>query len=265
MPAVGALMGEGDPSPLVAPGRAPEVIAFHGFGGTPLEVSLLVEVAQSLGLGAHAPLLPGHGTSAADLAKTGFRDWAQAADAALDELAEPAIVAGLSLGSLLAAHLAACRPDRVRALVMLANACWLSSPFPTWPLSLVRLLGLPDFSIRKVEADIADPVARRSHLTYPTQPVHAAIEVLRAGEHVRRELPRIRCPVLIAHGRRDRVCPVRNAERVARLLGSDDVRVVLLPRSRHIVTRDFERALLERELRSFFARFAGQEERPVEP
>ena len=207
MHAAQALMGEGDPTPLVAPGEAPELLAFHGFGGTPLEVALLVDVAQSLGLGAHAPLLPGHGTSARDLAKTGFAEWSQAAEAALDELAEPAIVAGLSLGSLLAAHLAATRPKRVRALVMLANACWLSSPFPAWPLRVVSLLGLPDFSVRKAEADIADPVARRTHLTYPTQPVHAAIEVLRAGQRVQSELPRIRCPVLIAHGRRDRVCP----------------------------------------------------------
>jgi carboxylesterase len=264
MQAARALMGEGDPAPLIARGKAPELLAFHGFGGTPLEVALLVEVAEGLGLGARAPLLPGHGTSARDLAKTGFREWSQAAEAALDDIAEPALVAGLSLGSLLAAHLAACRPDRVRALVMLANACWLSSPFPTWPLRMVSMLGLPDFSVRKIEADIADPVARRTHLTYPTQPVHAAIEVLRTGERVRSELPRVHCPVLIVHGRRDRVCPAKNAARVARLLGSNDVRVVVLPRSRHIVTRDLERALLERELRSFFSRFAAAQ-RPVEP
>jgi carboxylesterase len=250
-----SLIGEGAPTPLVHGGRTPEVLAFHGFGGTPLEVSLVVEAAGALGFGARAPLLPGHGTSAADLARTGWRDWSAAAKATLEELSAPAIVAGLSLGSLLAAHLAATRPERVRGLIMLANACWLTAPFPSWPLRLVGLFGLPDFSVPKLAADIADPVARRSHLTYPTQPVHAALEVLRAGDRVRAELGNIRCPVLLVHGRRDRVCPAANADRVARLLGSRDVRVVLLPRSRHIVTRDLERAALRRELEQFFSRW----------
>jgi carboxylesterase len=247
-------MGLGSPSPIAHAGRSPTVLALHGFGGTPLEVALVTEVAQDLGLGAHAPLLPGHGTHADDLARTGFADWAAGSQSALGVCTGPVVIAGLSLGSLLAAELAALHPERVRALVMLANAAWLASPFPTWPLRLVAALRLPDFALPKLAADIADPEARRTHLTYSTQPVRAAVEVLRAGERVRALLSKVRCPTLIVHGARDRVCPPRNAERVAALLGSRDVRVVVLPRSRHIVTRDVERSLLRRELRAFFER-----------
>ncbi len=127
----GALRGVGDPSPVELSGRAPTVLAIHGFGGTPVEVSLVVEVAQELGLGAHAPLLPGHGTHARDLARTRWSDWRSAAEGALDAACRPAkaIVIGLSLGSLLAAHLAAARGKDVQALGMLASAPRLSWPF----------------------------------------------------------------------------------------------------------------------------------------
>jgi carboxylesterase len=247
------LIGDGDPSPIRSPGSAPGVLALHGFGGTPLEVELVVDVARELGLAALAPLLPGHGTDVRDLAKSRFEDWERAAQAAFDELFKshgPLIVAGLSMGSLLAARLSARRPDKTIGLSMLANALWLTAP-SAWALSAVSALGVGDFSVPKLAADIADPVARRTHLTYPAQPVHAAIEVLRAGVLTRTDLALVRCPALIAHGARDRVCPVSNARRALELLGSVDKRVVVLPRSRHIITRDLERAVLRRELASF--------------
>jgi carboxylesterase len=256
------LVGDGDPSPIRVSGKGPGVLALHGFGGTPLEVELVVDVARGLGLAALAPLLPGHGTEVSDLARTRFEDWERAAGAAFDDLADghgPLIVAGLSMGSLLAARLAARRADRTRGLVMLANALWLTAPFPAWALSAVAALRIRDFAVPKLAADIADPVARRTHLSYAAQPVHAAIEVQRGGGLVRADLPRVRCPVLIAHGARDRVCPVSNARRAAALLGSADKRVVVLPRSRHIITRDLERALLERELAGFLATLLDHE------
>jgi pimeloyl-ACP methyl ester carboxylesterase len=112
-------------------------------------------------------------------------------------------VAGLSLGSLLAAHLAAERPGDVLALAMLANATRLSAPFTDWPLRIIDRLHIPDFSLPKAGADIADPEMRATHLTYDLQPIHAAIEVLRAGERTEALLDKIHCPAFIAHGRHD--------------------------------------------------------------
>ncbi len=250
----GDLVGPGPVHAIAVPGAAPPVLALHGFGGTPLEIQLVVDVACELGLRVEAPLLPGHGTHADDLARSTWDDWLAAARAAFDRLATdgPVIVAGLSLGSLLAAHLAATEPARARGLALLANAAWLASPFPSWPLHLLRALHAPDFAIPKAGADIADPEARASHVTYNTQPVHAAFQVLRAGEIVRPELERVRCPTLVVHGARDRVCPVRNARRVMALLGASDRRMVIMPRSRHIVTRDYDRDAVRAELHAFF-------------
>lgn len=250
-------MGQGSPAPIDAVGRDPAVLALHGFGGTPLEVALVVDVARDLGLRAHAPLLPGHGTHARDLADTGWNDWARGAEEGLAHVAAngaPVIVIGLSLGSLLAAHLAMTVPGRVRAIGMLAPAIRLTSLTTALPLRLVDRLGIPDFSMPKAGADIADPEARAAHLTYGLQPVHSAIDVMRAGQRIEGLLWKITCPAFVAHGRGDHVCPVQNAERVAHALGSADKTVVILPRSFHIVTRDYDRETLRAALRRFVAR-----------
>jgi carboxylesterase len=255
----GALQ-RGDPSPIRVSGKEPGVLALHGYGGTPFEVKLVVEVAEALGLAAYAPLLPGHGRHASELAKTGFSDWVRGGEAAFDSLlgsSRRGIVIGLSMGSLVAAHLAATRSSEVCLLGMLANATRLYSPFPALALRIVDRLGIRDFSVPKVGADIGDPEARATHPTFGLQPIRGAIEVVRAGQHTEKILGKITVPAFIAHGKRDLVCPVANAGRVARLLGSTEKRVVILPQSHHIVTRDYDREMLRRELTDFVGRVAA--------
>jgi alpha-beta hydrolase superfamily lysophospholipase len=118
------------PEPICITGRAPGVLAFHGFGGTTREIELAATVAGELGLSALARTLPGHGSHARDLARTRFADWVAGAESAYRELAArgPVIAAGISMGSLLAAQLAIEHPEQVRGLVMLANAAWLRPP-----------------------------------------------------------------------------------------------------------------------------------------
>jgi carboxylesterase len=257
-PAFGALMGVGSPATLESPGAAPEVIAFHGFSGTPQEVALVAEAAREIGLGAYAPLLPGHGTHARDLSTTGWKEWIAFAETVFLERTEgaPAILSGLSMGSLLALHLAAKYPSRVTGLVLLANAIRLKSPYPGTALRLAGFLRLPDFWMPKAAPDIGDKVGRESQLTYNAQPVHAAIEVEKAGRRVRSELGQIKAPALILHGRRDLVCPWTNAPELERALGSNDKRVVILERSHHILTRDREASIVREEVTKFLKRLA---------
>lgn len=254
----GTLRGEGSGTSLVAPGRAPAWLALHGYCGTPEEMRLVVEVAQSGGFQVEAPVLRGHCTHARDLAPLGFDDWYEGVRSSFLSAAArgPVVVVGLSLGSLLATRLALEYPERVLGLALLGNAFFLS-PFPSWPLRSVDRLGLRDFGVPKLGSDIGDETARRSHLSYTVQPVGPAIRLLRAAERLFAELPRLTCPTLVVHGAKDRLCPVSNAWRVAEQIGSSRTRVVILPRSHHIVTRDFDREQLRNELTQFAARLTS--------
>lgn len=254
----GSLMGEGVADPLLIAGNPPNILALHGFSGTPQEVALVVDVARELGLGAEAPLLPGHGQRVTDLAPLRFADWLTAAEQHYEGLAQkgPVVVAGLSMGALLAFHLAAKHPERTAGVIAMANAVWLRSPWPTLPMRLIDRLRLPDFSMPKSGPDLGDREQRVLHLTYNAQPLRAAISLMRAGELFAEELHRVRAPTLILHGALDRVTPVSNAWRVSVRLGSVDKRTVIFPRSHHILTRDVEREAVRREIAQFLRRFA---------
>lgn len=249
----GRLVGDGSPHPLRNAGRLPAVLALHGFGGTPQEVELVMQAAAHNGLQAFAPLLPGHGTHARDLATTRYSDWYRAAEQALETLKQPLVVVGLSLGSLLAIELSVRYSGRIAGLVLLANACWLRAPFPRWALRLSRALSLPDIWLPKFGADIENTPARDSQLTYNVQPSRAAEEVLTAGDRAIQLLPSVHCPTLILHGALDRVCPCSNAWRAAVRMGTTDKRVLILPGSAHIITRDVDQDTALRAMKEFLS------------
>jgi len=260
----GRLTGTGDASAIVIEGERGRgaVLALHGFAGTPNEVRVLTEVAARLHLPARAPRLAGHDADVKNLLAATWSDWVRGATLALFDLADaagtPVVVAGLSLGALLAAHLAAAHPDRVAGLVALSNATRLRLPSPGLMLMLCaafRPFG-NDFYVPKDGADIRDAEARLLHLTYDVTPVRSAIEVLRAGRLVRRELAKVKCPTLVVHGKLDRVCPVGNAYRFAAALGTTDVEVAIMPRSGHIVSADADRDEVARRIEAFVRRVA---------
>jgi carboxylesterase len=255
----GRLVGSGDPSSIRVDGAAGHggLLAFHGYAGTPNEVRILTDVAARLGLFARAPRLVGHDDDVRHLLKRGWDDWVADATAALFDLAEATtrrvIVAGLSMGALLAAHLAARYPERVAGLIALANATRLRLPSPALILTVCEVLRplRNEFYVPKASADIRDLEARRCHLTYDVTPIHGAVEVLRAGRQVRAELASVTCPTLVIHGAHDQVCPPTNADRFARALGTQDVEVAIMPNSGHIVTADADRAEVARLSEAF--------------
>jgi carboxylesterase len=261
-PGLGDLRGEGDYGAVRLDGRAPSLLALHGFGSTPAEVKLVVEAAHELGLRVHAPLLPGHGLHVRDLAPMRWPDWRAAAQSAFEELAAagPVIVAGLSMGSLLTLELATLYPEHTAGVVILAPAIRLSWPWPSLALAVVMKLGLPDFVVPKKAPDIRDARQRRQQRTYSADPVQAGNEVRLAGQRLEQELGKVRCPAFIAHGAQDHVCPVSNAQRVFLKLGTpiEDKELLILPRSFHVITRDVERALLRARIQAFLFRLIAR-------
>jgi carboxylesterase len=258
-----SLSGSGSKGPLHFSGNSPAVLALHGFTGVPDEVRLVCEAAQKAGLEALAPLLPGHGTTPRDLARLTFDEVVRGVRAEFDALRSrgPVIVVGLSMGALIATELYLSAPGDVLGLGLLANAFFLPRPVPGLVLDGLERLHCPDFGMPKWDTDIADAEARRTHVSYRLQPMRFAASMQDAGRRLFGELFRVHCPTLIVHGAHDRACPVANAWRVAAELGTPDRRVVILPRSRHIVCRDLDKEQLKTELTGFFTRLSKERAR----
>jgi len=243
----GKILGSDGGSPVLREGKAPCVVAFHGFTGTTTEIRPMLDVLVEKGFAVHAPLLTGHGTHPGELQDVTFEHLADEMEKEL-QIAQAkhghVILAGFSLGSLVAMELAARRPAGLLGLVLLGNALTLS-PAVSAPLAFVDRRGwkLPDWYLLKLwSADVTDPAQKKRIAHYDRDPLRAALEVYRAGNHVRPRLGLIECPTLILHGARDRVCPPSNVALVAAALGTREVRTRIYAKSAHLVAADEDRA-----------------------
>ncbi len=104
------------------------LLAIHGFSGHPDELAFLARgVADDLTATLAVPLLPGHGTQPADLARTSASDWYEAVRTAYDALADShaqVVVLGNSFGANLALKLAAERPVRAVVGISIPRTRW---------------------------------------------------------------------------------------------------------------------------------------------
>ena len=233
----------------------------------------MVDVAEKLGLRAAAPLLPGHGTSFEDFATTGWQDWYGAADRELDMLVadsgESVVVAGQSLGSLIAIHLAAAHGASVRALILLSPPTRLARPWPDWFVGAVGSWIPEWFALPKGHPDVMRPEARADQLGYRGYPLRGAAQVRHAGLRALSLLSQVRCPTLIVEGQHDHVCRRHNGREILTRLSSQDKHAILLGRAAHLVTRDHDAELLAEYVHSFLKRVREESQpraqRPVEP
>ena len=217
-------------------------VLIHGFAGTPPEMRGLGEYLGARGYDVIGPLLAGHGLTPEQMAMTRWPDWARSAQAAYESLARDCrevFVCGQSLGGTLALHLAATNPA-VKGVIPIAA---MVSPayFGDWRLQWIRALKyVIRWHVPPDDCDLGDPTAIRLLHSYARRPTVCIESLMQLIRTVDRELPTIRAPALVLHGRRDRTVNVANAPHLLRRLGSTDKQLVWLERSGHAVTVDLE-------------------------
>jgi carboxylesterase len=229
------------------------VVLVHGFTGSPWEVRYLGTQLAACGYTVRAPLLPGHGTSLADLDQTHWEDWAEAVERAVDALrirCTRVAVVGQSLGGLLALHLASHRKD-VMCVASLAAPLWLeglSARAARWtrpggPLARVRTL--PKLG----GSDVRDARSKAENPCYPGVPTRALAQLVTFMTVADEALPAVSQPVLVLHATQDHTAPVACAQRIAERTHARRVRI--LPRSYHLIAVDVERDIVAAEVASF--------------
>jgi carboxylesterase len=252
----------GDKTPLFLRNGPRGVLCLHGFTGTPFEIRPLAEALAGQGFTVSGPALAGHCGTLEELAATRWPDWLASAEAALDHLlgevgGGPVAVAGFSLGGLLALRLARLRPGDVAALAVMAAPLRLRP----YQVAAVRALSrLPPALRRGVLAqvpklggyDVVDLAMKQQNPGLPAMPVVGIASLIDLGEVVRRDLPDIRIPTLVAHGERDRTVPLGDSLELAGSLGAAEIERVFLPRSGHLVAIDVDRSVLIPAVSRFF-------------
>lgn len=237
------------------------VAVVHGFTGNPNSTAPLGRALHEAGYTVAVPRLPGHGTSVRDLAGTGYGDWRGAVDDVLADLADrtrQVVLVGLSMGGTLCLDVASRRPPAVAGAVAI-NAQVLD---PQQPLARVAPLlqylvpALPRGLAGLPADDIARPGA--DERAYGWVPTRAAQSLIAALPRIRARLADLHVPLLVAHSPEDHTVPPANSEVLPDLVGSEDVSRLVLERSYHVATLDWDADRLKTAVIDFVGRVTGR-------
>jgi carboxylesterase len=228
-------------------GERGAVLLLHGFGDTPQALGDLAQRIADRGWTVRAPLLPGHGRSLPDFARSRAAHWISHARRELEALRathDAVHLVGLSMGGAIAAILAAEDAGTARA----PRSLTLLAPYVDMPRAVRRLarchrLFSPfvPYAAGKSDRSIHDPEAAARTLGYGVLTPRLLRELLRIVERVHEALPRVAAPTLWVQSEHDnRLTP--QAARVAfDRLGSVDKRAEWLDGCGHVITVDYER------------------------
>ncbi len=233
-------------------GNSRGILLLHGFGDTPQTLSLLAKDLHSAGYDVRAPLLPGHGRSFQSFAASRREDWLSFARDELKAMRtshDSVTLAGLSMGGAMAAILAAENPD-TPALVMMAP--YMDMPFTHKVAAFgYRLWGADKKRQGNSPGSIRDLLERAKNLGYGAYSARLLHELSRLSARARRALPRVTTPTLIVQSRTDPRIKPRIAERTLASLGSKEKKLVWIEGAGHIITVDYGREQVFREVREW--------------
>jgi carboxylesterase len=251
-------------------------LLIHGLGGTPVEMRFVARGLARAGHTVICPQLAGHCGSFEDLRATGWKDWYHSvvtAHRGLRDTCKKVIVGGLSMGAILALHLAAEYPMEVHATTLFAPTLkldgwgvpWYSIFFhlvrSEWSANLVRFAEREPYGIKdpRVRALVTAAInsGDSSQAGQMCNPGRVMLEMRRLVAVVRRELQRIRQPTLIVHPRHDDRASLGNAAYLQGALGGR-VETCVLDDSYHVVTVDRQRDIVVERAAAFAKRIGDR-------
>jgi carboxylesterase len=253
----------------------------HGLGGTPLELKFVAKGLARQGFVVHCCQLAGHCGDERDLLATGWQDWYASVEAGLDHLrqrCDTIIAGGLSMGAVLALHLAAQRKDDVHGLALYAPTLWHDGWAMPWTAHLLRFgilstighriisrfyrytevepYGIKDPAIRAVvlAALNSGDTTRAGILVTPGRAIQQHCDLV---DVVKRELKSVATPALLIQARDDDMSSLKNSEYLQRRLRGP-VSAVILDDSYHIVTVDRQRDIVIEASAAFATKLAAR-------
>jgi carboxylesterase len=257
--------------------RSRVVLLLHGLCSSPLEVRQFARLLREQGFVVTTLTLSGYTAPEADAAgastRADFRRWIADSVREVDRLValhDEVTLCGVSLGATLALAVAAERPAVVQGLSLISTTLF----FDGWNVSrwrfllplayctplgrLYRYRETPPYGVKnlRVRAWIAAELkrGRLSSAGASTIPTPSLREAARLIRHVKRNLARVRAPVLMIHAREDDVASLANVRFVSQHLGTKLFRECIVADSYHMITLDNDRDHAAMKTVQFFNR-----------
>jgi len=242
-PSTGIIDGD-SPYYMVGDSAMPAVLLLHGFGGIPDDLRPLAEELNRRGYTVYGPLLAGHGTSAADMAMTGWRDWLKSAEDAYFSLSrdhKDVYVVGFSMGGLLALNLSI--KHDFDGLVLLAPCVFLPGEDDMISTEyMIRNVSpyIPaDYVIS--EPRTMDPHAldgRHAYTLFPLSSLRSLVELM---ELTRPHIPEVNERLLVIQSVNDGTVGKEGPDYIIAHSSAPEKKVEWVENSTHHLVRDLEK------------------------
>jgi len=254
------------------------VLLVHGITGTPTELRFIATQLNSAGYTVLCNMLPGHGSTMGELKKVAWEEIYVACEKDFIQLQKrykQIFVGGLSIGALVAMHLAYKHPNKVSGIIgfgptlfydgwaqykgrFLLEFIW-HIPFlrktivvrESWPY------GLKDETLRdKIDhyyKRITSGKLKDSAASFGTPyfPIACLYQGHLLSKLVKKELAAIITPVILFHSDNDDMASVKNSRYIYDRIGSTDKSLILLENSYHMITIDQDKERVARETVNF--------------
>ncbi len=228
------------------------VLLLHGFTGNPFEMRYLGDRLLNADFSINIPRYAGHGTSIYDMVKTNRKQWIQSAREAYLELSyhcRKVYVAGLSMGGLITGLLSP-EFDFEKIVIMSVPSCVKNKFYLTAPVlgKFKKIINLPEGN-----NGIFEPEASANHINYGGQiPINQVWELSRLINEFHKASSLIKSEVLIIQSAMDEVITHDSADRIFKEIGSTSKTKLILEKSNHVITRDYEKDIVADAVIKFF-------------
>jgi carboxylesterase len=209
------------------------ILLLHGFTGNPASLRRIGQWLAARGHAVACPLYPGHGKDWRDLGRHRWQEWVAEAERALRELGarvQGVVILALSFGSAVGLRLAARHPDVVKGIAVVN------------PYLRDRRLWRAVPPVHGIGNDIRKP--HEDELPAERIPVRALLELAGALRGIKRDIPRVRQPLLVFESAVDHVVPKGTVRWLLDRIGSERKELVALPNSYHVATLDHDAELI---------------------
>lgn len=245
------------------------VLLIHGITGTPSEMRYYAKSLNKAGYSVYCNTLPRHCDTLGELKKV---TWQEIVESSIKDFrrikqqADHVFVGGISMGALVAVHLAHQFPSEVAGVIALAPTLfydgwavkkgWVRLMHATWHIPLIRNAvniredwpyGTKDEELREsVHRFYKNASARQfSKKVFlfgsPFFPMACLYQHHLLTKLVTKEMPEVKVPIIILHAREDDMTSLRNAQIMYDKIGSRDKSLVILEDSYHMITIDKEK------------------------
>lgn len=228
-------------APFFLEGGEDAVLLTHGFTGSAGHMRPLGDALNAQGYTVRGILLPGHGTSLADMRGSTWQDWLQAELTAVRELKEKyrtVTVAGLSMGGCLS--LIAAEQMQVDACVTISAPMKTQQRF-TWAAPVAALV-MPE--IKWQNGAVNDKERRLDpeyNIGYDGMPTKRVADLSHLMKQARKNLYSVTCPLLSVQSHGDETISADSAEIIQREAGAKVKELVWLEGVPHVCTISIEK------------------------